>query len=124
MEYVSVCVPTPACEGVKVNPDRPLLGVLQVPPAGDTPVFRLMGGSFTQTDISTPALMAVGLTTVTMMFTELEQPVTGSEYVYFNVCDPRPAAVGLNWLPVTPVPLQVPPAGLAAGRVTSPGARQ
>ena len=78
MVYVNVCVPAPACEGVKVDPERPPLGVFQLPPVGDTPVFRSMGGSFKHTDISAPALMEEGLITVTTLLAELEQPVAGS----------------------------------------------
>jgi len=45
--------------------------------------------------------------------------------VYTAVYVPTPpAAMGSNWLPVMPGPLHIPPAGVAAGRVTKPGVLQ
>jgi hypothetical protein len=42
-----------------------------------------------------------------------EQPVPASVYEYVITCVPTPATTGLNDEPLTPVPLNVPPTGVA-----------
>ena len=103
--------PFPAVDGVKTPA---LLTPLpdQVPPDGLNPVRVTVPGVLQKVSLA-PAETTVSAWIVIFLVELLVQLVVGSVYVYVNVTVPAPAVAGLK-VPelLTPVPDQVPPAGL------------
>ena len=106
-EYVSVWVPTKAEEGVK-TPEPLTPEPDQVPPDGVP--LRLNAGSFEQTVWEGEAV-TVGLAFTVNCTVELPEH-SALEAKYVSVKVPMPAAEGLKLPELTPVPDQVPPAGV------------
>ena len=93
-------------EGINCPPVT--LGPDQIPPVGLA--LRLIGGSLRQIDpIGGIVITGNGFTTIVVVLLVGQFP----PILYVIVCDPTPAATGLNIIPVTPLPLNTPPLGVA-----------
>ena len=83
---------------------------LYVPPMGEAPVSTNAGASMHTELFAGQLTTGSGLTV--MVYVQEAVQLFALVYVYVIVCVPAPAVAGLNWPPLTPVPLYVPPAGL------------
>jgi hypothetical protein len=72
----------------------------------------MMASSFVVPDVSVTAILPVGVAFTTMSNVHVLLHPFASVTLYVIVCVPKPAVLGVNTPPLTPVPLKLPPVGL------------